>query len=199
LPSQTEHRAAVPYLRLSEQFSIAVSSWHYRRCSSIILLSSSHSWPLCFSNACSLRRPRSSTQLNVGICRASNVVTEQYEGLWPSKRPLLDGRLRLARWCRRSSRKINATLDLRWLRDELAPYQSSIGRPSIDREPMIRMLVVGSPDFVIHIGTIFFRTKREHQSAASCARDQISPHAPARGRLLVHLALGRSCMRQLLV
>jgi hypothetical protein len=109
------------------------------------------------------------------------------------------GRLRLARWCRRSSRKINATLDLRWLRDELAPYQSSIGRPSIDREPMIRMLVVGSPDFAIHIGTIFFRTKREHQSAASCARDQISPQAPARGRLLVQLALGRSCMRQLLV
>ena len=40
-------------------------------------------------------------------------------------------------------RKIDAALDLSWLRSELAPHYSSIGRPSIDPELMIRMLVVG--------------------------------------------------------
>jgi transposase len=40
-------------------------------------------------------------------------------------------------------RKIHAALDLSWLRDELAPHYSSMGRPSIDPELMIRMLVVG--------------------------------------------------------
>jgi transposase len=40
-------------------------------------------------------------------------------------------------------RKIYAALDLSWLRGELAPHYSSIGRPSIDPELMIRMLVVG--------------------------------------------------------
>jgi hypothetical protein len=40
-------------------------------------------------------------------------------------------------------RKIDAALDLTWLRSELAPHYSSIGRPSIDPELMIRMLVAG--------------------------------------------------------
>jgi transposase len=40
-------------------------------------------------------------------------------------------------------RKIDAALDLTWLRSELASHYSSIGRPSIDPELMIRMLVVG--------------------------------------------------------
>ena len=40
-------------------------------------------------------------------------------------------------------RKIDAALDLSWLRSALAPHYSSIGRPSIDPELMIRMLVVG--------------------------------------------------------
>jgi hypothetical protein len=40
-------------------------------------------------------------------------------------------------------RRIDAALDLSWLRDELAPHYSSMGRPSIDPELMIRMLVVG--------------------------------------------------------
>jgi transposase len=40
-------------------------------------------------------------------------------------------------------RKIDAALDLSWLRSELAPRYSSMGRPSIDPELMIRMLVVG--------------------------------------------------------
>jgi transposase len=41
------------------------------------------------------------------------------------------------------ARKIDAALDLSWLRSELAPHYSSMGRPSIDPELMIRMLVVG--------------------------------------------------------
>ena len=40
-------------------------------------------------------------------------------------------------------RKIDAALDLSWLRGELASHYSSMGRPSIDPELMIRMLVVG--------------------------------------------------------
>ena len=40
-------------------------------------------------------------------------------------------------------RKIDAALDLSWLRNELAAHYSSMGRPSIDPELMIRMLVVG--------------------------------------------------------
>jgi transposase len=40
-------------------------------------------------------------------------------------------------------RKIDAALDLSWLRGELTPHYSSMGRPSIDPELMIRMLVVG--------------------------------------------------------
>jgi hypothetical protein len=41
-------------------------------------------------------------------------------------------------------RKIDAALDLSWLRGELAPHYSSMGRPSIDPELMVRMLVVVS-------------------------------------------------------
>jgi hypothetical protein len=40
-------------------------------------------------------------------------------------------------------RKIDAALDLSWLRGELASHYSCMGRPSIDPELMIRMLVVG--------------------------------------------------------
>jgi transposase len=40
-------------------------------------------------------------------------------------------------------RKIDSALDLSWLRSELAPHYSSMGRPSIDPELMIRMLVAG--------------------------------------------------------
>jgi transposase len=40
-------------------------------------------------------------------------------------------------------RRIDCALDLSWLRDELAPHYSSMGRPSIDPELMIRMLIVG--------------------------------------------------------
>ena len=38
-------------------------------------------------------------------------------------------------------REIAAVLDLAWVRVELAPYYSSTGRPSIDPELMIRMLI----------------------------------------------------------
>ncbi len=40
-------------------------------------------------------------------------------------------------------RKLDAVLDLSWVRAELAPYYSHTGRPSIDPELMLRMLVVG--------------------------------------------------------
>ena len=40
-------------------------------------------------------------------------------------------------------RQIDGLLDLSWVRKELAPYYSHTGRPSIDPELMIRMLIVG--------------------------------------------------------
>jgi len=40
-------------------------------------------------------------------------------------------------------RAIAAVLDLSWVRGELAPHYSAIGRPSIDPVLMIRMLIVG--------------------------------------------------------
>jgi transposase len=41
------------------------------------------------------------------------------------------------------ARKIGAVLDLSWVHDELELYYSRTGRPSIDPELMIRMLIVG--------------------------------------------------------
>lgn len=40
-------------------------------------------------------------------------------------------------------RRIDAVLDLSWIHDELAPYYSDTGRPSIDPELMLRMLILG--------------------------------------------------------
>jgi transposase len=40
-------------------------------------------------------------------------------------------------------RDIAAVLDLSWVHDTLAPHYSSAGRPSIDPELMIRMLIIG--------------------------------------------------------
>ena len=40
-------------------------------------------------------------------------------------------------------RRIDAVLDLSWLRSELAPHYSHTGRPSIDPELMMRMLPMG--------------------------------------------------------
>jgi transposase len=40
-------------------------------------------------------------------------------------------------------RKIAAVLDLSWLHAELAPHYPNTGRPSIDPELMIRMLIIG--------------------------------------------------------
>ncbi len=40
-------------------------------------------------------------------------------------------------------RKIDAVLDLSWLRGELKAYYSHTGRPSVCPELMIRMLIVG--------------------------------------------------------
>ena len=40
-------------------------------------------------------------------------------------------------------RRLDQVLDPSWLRAELAPFYSLTGRPSIDPELMIRMLLVG--------------------------------------------------------
>lgn len=40
-------------------------------------------------------------------------------------------------------RSIDRFVDLEQIRQELAPFYIRIGRPSIDPEPMIRMLLIG--------------------------------------------------------
>ena len=40
--------------------------------------------------------------------------------------------------------KLDAVLDLDWLRSEPKPFYSRIGRPSVCPEPMLRMLLVGN-------------------------------------------------------
>ena len=40
-------------------------------------------------------------------------------------------------------RKLDALLDFETIRNQLEPFYSEIGRPSVDPEPMIRMLLVG--------------------------------------------------------
>ena len=40
-------------------------------------------------------------------------------------------------------RQIASVLDLSWVHLELAPFYPNVGRPSIDPELMIRMLIVG--------------------------------------------------------
>jgi hypothetical protein len=40
-------------------------------------------------------------------------------------------------------RQIAAVLDLSWVHSELAPFYPNLGRPSIDPELMIRMLIIG--------------------------------------------------------
>ncbi len=40
-------------------------------------------------------------------------------------------------------RRIDAVLDLSWLHEELRPCYSHTGRPSIDPELMMRMLIIG--------------------------------------------------------
>ncbi len=40
-------------------------------------------------------------------------------------------------------RRIDAVLDTSWVHRELAPFYSHTGRPSVDPELMIRMLILG--------------------------------------------------------
>src|SRR6201987_57350 len=40
-------------------------------------------------------------------------------------------------------RKIAAVLDLSWVHSQLAPFYPKMGRPSIDPELMVRMLIIG--------------------------------------------------------
>lgn len=84
MPSQTAHRAALLDLGLSEQLSIVVSLG-ISISTSIIPFSQHFMSPVCLSNACSLRRLPSVSQLNVGYCPTSKGVTERYEGVWRSR------------------------------------------------------------------------------------------------------------------
>jgi len=56
-------------------------------------------------------------------------------------------------------RKIDAALDLSWLRSELAPPYSAMARPSIDPELLIRTLVVANV-LAIRSERLFCRARR---------------------------------------
>jgi hypothetical protein len=57
-------------------------------------------------------------------------------------------------------RKIAAVLDLSWVHSELAPFYPKMGRPSIDPELMIRMLIIG---YIFAIRGLRRRTPSEPQ------------------------------------
>src|ERR1700692_41619 len=65
-------------------------------------------------------------------------------------------------------RRIDAALDLCWLRRDLSPHYSSMGRPSIDPELMIRILVVG---YVFAIRSERWRARAE-SATESCLRSR---------------------------
>ena len=52
-------------------------------------------------------------------------------------------------------RRIAAVLDFAWVRTELAPHYSHTGRPSIDPELMIRMLILGYVPEQLEMATAF--------------------------------------------
>lgn len=60
--------------------------------------------------------------------------------------------------------------------------------------------IIPDVNFVIPVGIISSKTgKRRNANRQYQAFNQISPHTSARGRLLVQLALGRSCVGRILV
>jgi hypothetical protein len=65
-------------------------------------------------------------------------------------------------------RDIAAVLDLDWVRTELAPYYSPLGRPSIDPVLMIRMLIVGYV-FAIRSERMLARSTSTWRTAGSAA------------------------------
>jgi transposase len=76
-------------------------------------------------------------------------------------------------------REIAAVLDLSWVHGELAPYYSPLGRPSIDPELMIRMLIVGycygirsdrklCQEVELHLGRASTRSLRRAVVCAAC-------------------------------
>ena len=62
-------------------------------------------------------------------------------------------------------RTIDTALDLFWLRSELTPHYSSVGRSSIDPELMMRMLVVGYV-FAIRSERLICREVQELRNSA---------------------------------
>jgi transposase len=64
-------------------------------------------------------------------------------------------------------RGIAAILDLSWVHAELAPFYPKIGRPSIDPELMIRMLVLGYV-FAIRSERSLCRDARNGHCVAMC-------------------------------
>jgi transposase len=63
-------------------------------------------------------------------------------------------------------RSIDRFVDLSELRRELAPFYSTLGRPSIDPELMIRMLVVGA--------ALRFRANQRHRGCYSITSSAVT-------------------------
>src|SRR5664279_5566801 len=93
-------------------------------------------------------------------------------------------------------RRIDAALDLTWLRSELASHYSLMGRPSIDPELMIRMLIVGYV-FAIRSERMLCREVkvdlavplRRHRAA----RSPPAPRCRSRSRAIACVSIPTSC------
>src|SRR5438132_10397325 len=88
---------------------------------------------------------------------------------------------RLRQVLRRDSVELTRiTLDLSWLRSELAPHYSSTGRPSIDPKLMIRMLVVGYV-FAIRSERLICREGQPTDNPVRASRLRRTPLTPSSG------------------
>ncbi len=67
-------------------------------------------------------------------------------------------------------RQIDSVLDLDELRDQLKPFYSPIGRPSVDPELMVRMLLVG---YCFGIRCVY---RKPHPHLFSCRNHLTSEH-----------------------
>jgi hypothetical protein len=96
-------------------------------------------------------------------------------------------------------RKIAAVLDLSWVRSELAPFYPEMGRPSINPELMIRMLIIGYV-FAIRLSSGFKsggrdRRKQRHRSGDSEASTGRRAHLTAASNVMLIQTSSRRASR----
>jgi hypothetical protein len=98
-------------------------------------------------------------------------------------------------------RSIDRFVDLEQVRQDLAPFYSSIGRPSIDPELMIRMLLIGYCFGIRRSGACAMRSISIWPTGGSAglvwmARSRITRHSPRTGMAVSGRAISSvACLR----